>query len=57
MLTMGDARIRRMPGIDRNCDLVGILSLGDIAVKTEGSKVAVALQEICEPAAPAPSDS
>lgn len=50
MLAMGDAQVRRMPVVDRNRNLIGIVSLGDIAVKTEDGKVAVALQEISEPA-------
>ena len=49
-------QIRRLPILDRNKQLVGILSLGDISVRTEGTEeqdlAAEALEEISEPAAP-----
>lgn len=45
---MGDLQIRRLPVLDKNKNLVGIVSLGDIAVTDEGP-AAEALSEICEP--------
>ena len=47
---MGDAQIRRLPVVDRDQRLVGILSLGDIAVKTDDQRLASVLQDISEPA-------
>ena len=57
MAQMGDAQIRRLPVVDREKRLVGILSLGDIAVKTDDKKVASVLQDISEPATPDRSGS
>jgi len=49
-------QIRRLPILDRDKQLVGILSLGDLSVRTEGTEeqdlAAEALEEISEPAAP-----
>jgi CBS domain-containing protein len=51
---MESKQIRRLPILDRNKQLAGIISLGDIALRTEGSRqkelAAEALQEISEPA-------
>ena len=51
---MESKQIRRLPIVDRNKQLAGIVSLGDIAVRGEGSQqkdiAADALQEISEPA-------
>ena len=48
---MGEHQIRRLPIVNRDKRLVGILALGDIAVKeTETSPVAEVLCEISEPA-------
>ncbi len=33
MHTMGDAQVRRVPVVDRNGDVVGIISLGDLATR------------------------
>ena len=49
---MRDARIRRMPVLDRAQHLVGMLSLGDVAVKADGDGAGIVLQEVSEPAAP-----
>jgi len=49
MHTMGSAQVRRLPVVDRDKRLVGILSLGDIAVQTDDAEVAVVLQDISEP--------
>jgi CBS domain-containing protein len=51
---MESKQIRRLPILDRNKQLTGIISLGDISVRTEGSRqkdlAADALEEISEPA-------
>jgi CBS domain-containing protein len=53
---MESKQIRRLPILDRNKRLAGIVSLGDIAVRTEGSRqkdlAGEALEEISEPARP-----
>ena len=51
--TMREAQLRRMPVVDRSLQLVGIVSLGDLAVKADESKAGEALEQISEPAAPA----
>ncbi|MCM2253884.1 MAG: CBS domain-containing protein [Ramlibacter sp.] len=48
---MSEKQIRRLPIVNRDKRLVGILALGDLAVKeTEKGSVAEALSEISEPA-------
>ena len=51
---MESKQIRRLLILDRNKQLTGIISLGDISVRTEGSRrkdlAAEALEEISEPA-------
>ena len=50
--TMGDVQIRRVPVIDEQSkQLVGIVSLGDIATKTQGAAEG-ALDEISSPSEP-----
>lgn len=51
---MADIQIRRMPVVDGQQRLVGIVSLGDIADKDPGDEldVAVSLAEISSPAKP-----
>jgi CBS domain-containing protein len=46
---MGDNQVRRLPVVDRNKRLVGILSLGDIAVMDKGGGVGEALADISRP--------
>ncbi|HEY1084367.1 MAG TPA: CBS domain-containing protein [Prosthecobacter sp.] len=47
---MKDQQIRRLPVVDREKQLVGILSLGDIAIKTdEVNAVGQTLQDISQP--------
>lgn len=46
-------QIRRLPVVDRNRRLVGMLSLGDIAVKADGEDTQDALKGISDPAEPA----
>ena len=50
---MREAQLRRMPVVDRAQQLVGIVSLGDLAVKADESLAGEALEQISEPAAPA----
>jgi CBS domain-containing protein len=50
---MVQRQIRRLPVMDRHKKLVGMVSLGDVAAKTQNSGVAGALGEISLPAAPA----
>ena len=52
--TMGDTQIRRMPVVDGNQKLIGIISLGDIAAKDRGGELELAksLADISSPAAP-----
>lgn len=52
MRDMSQRQIRRMPVVDRDKHLVGMLSLGDIAAKTGGEQVADSLADISEPAEP-----
>jgi len=51
---MADAQIRRLPVVDRNEKLVGIVSLGDIAAKDpeDEEDIAVSLGDISTPAEP-----
>lgn len=43
---LGSQKVRRLPVLDRNKQLVGILSLGDVAVETTGDGAGQALAEI-----------
>ena len=55
--TMGDVQIRRVPVIDaQSKQLVGIVSLGDIATKTQGAAEG-ALDEISSPSEPDRSET
>jgi CBS domain-containing protein len=51
---MAEAQIRRMPVVDGNDRLVGIVSLGDVAVKSpsDNEEVEMALGDISTPAQP-----
>ena len=49
---MRESQIRRMPVVDHDERLVGILSLGDVAVKADELKAGRALESISEPAEP-----
>lgn len=48
---MGDIQVRRLPVVNRDKRVVGILSLGDIAVMSDGSgqETAQALNKISQP--------
>lgn len=48
-LNMGDIQVRRLPVLDRDKRLVGILSLGDIATSDETEQAAEALSGISRP--------
>jgi len=47
---MGQLQIRRMPVVDRERRLVGVVSIADIARKHDAAKAGVTLEEVCEPA-------
>jgi len=50
---MSEKQIRRLPVLDRNKRLVGIVSLGDLAVEARDEKIAGdALKDISEPSDP-----
>ena len=49
---MRQARIRRLPVLNRRNQLVGMLALGDIAAKLDGQRAGDVLSEVSEPAAP-----
>lgn len=52
---MQDHKIRRLPVVNRQRRLVGVISLGDIALGTGDTKlVGVSLQEVSTPDAPKP---
>ncbi|MBV9890596.1 MAG: CBS domain-containing protein, partial [Rhizobacter sp.] len=56
---MREVRIRRVAVFNHERQLVGILSLGDVAVKADADGAGAVLEEISEPAAPdrpAPAD-
>ena len=48
--SMGDQQIRRLPVIDRDKKLVGVVSLGDLALSGRRKAAGEALQEISQPA-------
>ena len=47
--SMGDQQIRRVPVIDREKRLVGVVSLGDLALSGRRKAAGEALQEISQP--------
>lgn len=49
---MCDAQIRRLPVVDHDKRLVGVLSLGDVAVKAGPQEAGQALQDISRPSEP-----
>jgi CBS domain-containing protein len=51
MKQMGDVQIRRLPVLDENKKIVGIVSLGDLATRQSGH-VDEALREISSPSEP-----
>ena len=53
---MQQLQIRRLPVLDRDKRLVGILSLGDLAAKGDVQQAGAALADISEPARPTRTD-
>lgn len=51
--SMRDAQVRRMPVVDAERHVVGLVSLGDLAVKHDQGEAGDALEGISEPAEPA----
>ena len=49
---MAERQVRRLPVLDRDEHLVGIVSLGDLAVGADAARAAEALEQISEPARP-----
>jgi CBS-domain-containing membrane protein len=47
--TMSNLRIRRLPIVDDDKRLVGVLSLGDIAFKHKASTAGTTLVHVCDP--------
>jgi len=50
LANMGDQQIRRLPVVDREKHLVGVVSLGDLALSGKRRAAGEALQEISQPA-------
>lgn len=48
-LNMGDQQVRRLPVVDREKRLVGIISLGDVAISPDGHDTSEALTGISRP--------
>lgn len=46
---MGELQVRRLPVVNKDKQLVGIIALGDIARSTPGNGTAEALQQISQP--------
>jgi CBS domain-containing protein len=49
---MGNIQVRRLPVVDRNKRLVGVVSLADGALKDDPEAVGIAMTGITEPVAP-----
>ena len=48
---MADAQVRRLPVVDEQQNLVGIVSLGDLSRETEGEEAHEALEGVSQPGA------
>lgn len=55
-LVMAGQQIRRLPVLDRNRKLVGIISIGDIAVQGQSQLGGEVLEEVSQPTGPKRSD-
>lgn len=53
MLQMGEMQLRRMPVVNNDNELIGIVSLGDLALRQEGH-IDRTVREISEPGSPHP---
>jgi CBS domain-containing protein len=49
LANMGDVQVRRLPVVDRDKKLVGIVSIGDLAKKGPAKKAGEALKDISKP--------
>ena len=49
--SMSREQVRRLPIVDRNKRLVGVVSLGDIAIKHNAGKAGKTLSSVCHAAA------
>ena len=49
LANMGDVQVRRLPVVDRDKKLVGIVSIGDLAKKGSAKKTGEALKDISKP--------
>jgi CBS domain-containing protein len=52
LATMKKRKIRRLPILDRERRLTGIVSLGDLAVDTDNAEAGAVLERVSEPARP-----
>ncbi len=48
---MAELRVRRMPIVDEDKRLVGVVSLGDIALRHRAATAGATLESVCRPAA------
>ena len=46
---MGDTQVRRVPVLDRDRNLVGIVSLGDLALEAKSATSGKTLEQISQP--------
>ena len=49
---MADIKVRRLPVLDRNKRLTGIISIGDLAVAADDGEVATAVDGVSDPGGP-----
>lgn len=49
---MADIKVRRLPVLDRNKRLTGIVSIGDLAVAADDEQVATAVDGVSDPGGP-----
>lgn len=46
---MGDEQLRRLPVVDANSDLIGVISIGDLAAKVDKDHTGKTLEHISKP--------